>query len=216
MSPVAFTGLAPIFDVTVLGYVRTTRAALPWLRRSEGASIVNMSSCTAAIGLRRRVLYASTKGAIEAMTRAMQADLLHEGIRVNAVSPGTVDTDAFVASPPEVLPQVQAGKMKVLAVMADKRSAILPDVPTLREKGIDLAIGTWRAISAPASTPDEAVKVLHDGFAKGMQEKSFTDFMHGRGLTIRYMGSRELAEFVARERPIYEALAAEIKKTAKP
>jgi tripartite-type tricarboxylate transporter receptor subunit TctC len=124
--------------------------------------------------------------------------------------------DAFVASPPEVLQQVQAGKMKVLAVMSDKRSAILPDVPTLKEKGIDLAIGTWRAIGAPAGTPDEAVKFLHDGFAKGMQEKSFTDFMNGRGLTIRYMGTKELTDFVARERPQFEALASQIKSTAKP
>lgn len=124
--------------------------------------------------------------------------------------------EAFVASPPEVLPQVQAGKMKVLAVMADKRSAILPEVPTLKEKGIDLSIGTWRAIGGPAGIPDEAVRVLHDGFAKGMQEKAFVDFMNGRGLSIRYMNTHDLVDFVARERPFYEALATEIKKTAKP
>ncbi|NPC54555.1 SDR family NAD(P)-dependent oxidoreductase [Caenimonas soli] len=81
-----------ILDINVLGYVRATRAALPYLRKSEHAAIVNMSSCTAATGLRRRVLYSATKGAIEAMTRAMAADLLAEGIRVNCVSPGTVDT----------------------------------------------------------------------------------------------------------------------------
>jgi NAD(P)-dependent dehydrogenase (short-subunit alcohol dehydrogenase family) len=81
-----------IFDINVLGYVRATRAALPFLRRSKHAAIVNMSSCTAGTGLRRRVLYSATKGAIESMTRAMAADLVHEGIRVNCVSPGTVDT----------------------------------------------------------------------------------------------------------------------------
>ncbi|QHJ00444.1 tripartite tricarboxylate transporter substrate binding protein [Xylophilus rhododendri] len=124
--------------------------------------------------------------------------------------------EAFVASPPEVLPQVQAGKMRVIAVMADKRSAILPDVPTLKEKGIDLSIGTWRAIGGPAGMSDEVVKQLHDGFAKGMQEKSFTDFMSSRGLTIRYMNTQEVSAFVAKERPQFEALAAEIKKTAKP
>jgi NAD(P)-dependent dehydrogenase (short-subunit alcohol dehydrogenase family) len=81
-----------VFDINVLGYVRAIRAALPWLRKSNHAAIVNMSSCTAATGLRRRVLYSATKGAIDAMTRAMAADLLHEGIRVNSVRPGTVDT----------------------------------------------------------------------------------------------------------------------------
>ena len=123
--------------------------------------------------------------------------------------------EAFVASPPEVLPYVQSGKMKVLAVMSEARSASLPEVPTLKEKGIDLAIGTWRAIGGPASMSDEAVRTLHDGFAKGMQEKTFIDFMAGRGLTIRYMNTRDLVDFVARERPYYEALATHIKKTSK-
>ncbi|UOE45749.1 SDR family NAD(P)-dependent oxidoreductase [Agromyces larvae] len=81
-----------VYDVNVLGMVRVTRAALPWLRRSEAASITLMGSCTVRTGLKRRVLYAGTKGAVEAMSRAMAADLVDEGIRVNCVAPGTVDT----------------------------------------------------------------------------------------------------------------------------
>jgi NAD(P)-dependent dehydrogenase (short-subunit alcohol dehydrogenase family) len=81
-----------VYDINVLGMVRTTRAALPWLRRSDAASITLMGSCTVHTGLQRRVLYAGTKGAIEAMSRAMAADLVGEGIRVNCVAPGTVDT----------------------------------------------------------------------------------------------------------------------------
>ena len=133
---------------------------------------------------------------------------------VQAVLGGHIE--AFVASPPEVAPQVEAGKMKILAVMGDKRNPKFPDVPTLKEKGIDLSVGTWRAIGAPAGTPDGAVKILHDAFAKGMQEQSFVDFMNSRGLTIRYLNTKELTDFVERERPFYEALATEIKKTAKP
>jgi 2-keto-3-deoxy-L-fuconate dehydrogenase len=81
-----------LWDVNLLGYVRATRAALPYLRKSDTPAIVNMSSCTAESGLRQRALYSATKGAIEAMTRAMAADLISERITVNAVSPGTVDT----------------------------------------------------------------------------------------------------------------------------
>lgn len=81
-----------VYDVNVLGMVRVTRAALPWLRRSDAASITLMGSCTVHTGLQRRVLYAGTKGAVEAMSRAMAADLVEEGIRVNCVAPGTVDT----------------------------------------------------------------------------------------------------------------------------
>jgi tripartite-type tricarboxylate transporter receptor subunit TctC len=130
---------------------------------------------------------------------------------VNAVLSGEIQ--AFVASPPEVATYVDSGKMKIIAVMSDKRVARYPDVPTLKEKGIDLAIGTWRAIGAPANTPDDAVKVLHDAFAKGMQEKSFVDFMNQRGLTIRYMPTKELTEYVASVRPMFESLATEVNKS---
>lgn len=97
-----------VYDVNVLGMVRTTRAALPWLRRSAAPSVVNMTSCTARTGLRRRALYAGTKGAVEAMTRAMAADHVHEGIRVNCVAPGTVDTPligALVDAAPDPVAQ---------------------------------------------------------------------------------------------------------------
>jgi len=81
-----------VYDVNVVGQMRSTRAALPWLRQSDAASIVNMSSCTAVNGLPQRALYSATKGAVQSMTMAMAADLVTEGIRVNCVSPGTVDT----------------------------------------------------------------------------------------------------------------------------
>lgn len=81
-----------LWDINVMGYVRSTRAALPLLRRSSSAAIVNVSSLTATSGLRQRAAYTATKGAIESMTRAVAADLVNEGITVNAVNPGTVDT----------------------------------------------------------------------------------------------------------------------------
>lgn len=81
-----------VFDVNVIGIVRVTRAALPHLRRSDCAAIVNTCSVLATVGLPERVLYAATKGAVYALTLAMAADHLDEGIRVNCVSPGTVDT----------------------------------------------------------------------------------------------------------------------------
>ncbi|MFI7443712.1 SDR family NAD(P)-dependent oxidoreductase [Nonomuraea indica] len=81
-----------VFDVNVLGMVRVTRAALPYLRRSEHASIVNVCSIAATAGLPRRALYSATKGAVLSLTLAMAADHVREGIRVNCVNPGTADT----------------------------------------------------------------------------------------------------------------------------
>jgi 2-keto-3-deoxy-L-fuconate dehydrogenase len=81
-----------VFDLNVVGMVRITRAALPHLRASRAASVVNMCSVAATAGLPQRVLYSATKGAVLAMTRAMAADHIREGIRVNCVNPGTADT----------------------------------------------------------------------------------------------------------------------------
>jgi 2-keto-3-deoxy-L-fuconate dehydrogenase len=81
-----------VLDVNVVGLIRVTRAALPALRVSASAAIVNTSSIASAAGLPQRVLYSASKGAVLALTRAMAADLLADGIRVNAVNPGTADT----------------------------------------------------------------------------------------------------------------------------
>jgi 2-keto-3-deoxy-L-fuconate dehydrogenase len=81
-----------VYDVNVVGMVRVTRAALPALRESSSASIVNTCSVAATAGLPQRALYSATKGAVLSLTLAMAADHVSEGIRVNCVTPGTADT----------------------------------------------------------------------------------------------------------------------------
>ncbi|WP_075660795.1 SDR family NAD(P)-dependent oxidoreductase [Streptomyces acidiscabies] len=81
-----------VWDVNVVGMVRVTRAALPHLRASAHAAIVNTCSVAATAGLPQRALYSATKGAVLSLTLAMAADHLREGIRVNCVNPGTADT----------------------------------------------------------------------------------------------------------------------------
>ncbi len=96
-----------LFQVNVLGLVHTSRAALPHLRRSEHPAIVNTSSVAAWTGLQKRAAYSTSKGAVQALTLAMAADHVREGIRVNCVNPGTADTPwvqrlLAAASDPEV------------------------------------------------------------------------------------------------------------------
>ncbi|WP_055553359.1 SDR family NAD(P)-dependent oxidoreductase [Streptomyces sp. NBRC 110028] len=86
-----------LLDVNVLGLVRTARAALPHLRaataRRPGAvSITHTCSIAATAGLPQRAAYSASKGAVLSLTLAMAADHVREGIRVNCVNPGTVDT----------------------------------------------------------------------------------------------------------------------------
>jgi NAD(P)-dependent dehydrogenase (short-subunit alcohol dehydrogenase family) len=85
-----------VIDVNVLGIVRTSRAAVPHLRQAASetgqAAIVNTCSVAGIAGLPQRALYSASKGAVYALTLAMAADHVREGIRVNCVTPGTADT----------------------------------------------------------------------------------------------------------------------------
>jgi NAD(P)-dependent dehydrogenase (short-subunit alcohol dehydrogenase family) len=83
---------ARVLNINVVGVARVTRAALPHLRQSPAAAIVNTCSIAATAGLPQRALYSASKGAVLSLTLAMAADHIREGIRVNCVNPGTVDT----------------------------------------------------------------------------------------------------------------------------
>jgi len=81
-----------VFAVNVFGVANMSRAVIPHMRANGGGAIVNTCSIVATVGLVQRAIYASSKGAIHALTKAMAADEVHHGIRVNCVSPGTVQS----------------------------------------------------------------------------------------------------------------------------
>ncbi|MDA8205524.1 MAG: SDR family oxidoreductase [Thermaerobacter sp.] len=81
-----------VFDINVLGMVHAVQAVVNYLRRSPHAVIVNMGSVAGWIGIPDRVAYSATKGAVHALTLALAADLVVDGIRVAAVAPGTILT----------------------------------------------------------------------------------------------------------------------------
>ena len=81
-----------IFAVNVTGTFLTSKYALPLLRKSSGASVINFGSYDGFIADPGLAAYCATKGAVHALTRAMACDHGPEGIRVNAICPGYVDT----------------------------------------------------------------------------------------------------------------------------
>ena len=81
-----------VLNINVVGISRISSAALPFLRKSKSAAIVNTCSIAATAGLPLRAVYSASKGAVLSLTLAMAADFVKEGIRVNCVNPGTADT----------------------------------------------------------------------------------------------------------------------------
>lgn len=84
------------FDLNCRSIYWTMRAALPGMRARGGGSIVNIASVASSLkGVPNRFVYSATKAAIIGMTKATAADFVGEGIRVNAICPGTVDSPSW-------------------------------------------------------------------------------------------------------------------------
>jgi len=102
--------------------------------------------------------------------------------------------DMSTCSLPEAATLIEAGKVRPLAIMADKRDPKYPDVPTLKEMGMDWSCGAWRGITAPKGTPPEIVAVLEKAIAKVVQSKDFKEFMANRGYGIYWLESKDFAK----------------------
>ncbi|MEU5074453.1 SDR family NAD(P)-dependent oxidoreductase [Streptomyces asoensis] len=146
-----------VFDVNVFGMVRTARAALPHLRRSPHASVVNTCSIAASAGLPQRALYSATKGAVYSLTLAMAADHVREGIRVNCVNPGTADT-----------PWV--GRLLDTAEdPAAERAALEARQPTGRLVGAAEVAGAIAYLASPLSGATTGTSLAVDGGMQGLR-----------------------------------------------
>ncbi|MFD9316119.1 SDR family NAD(P)-dependent oxidoreductase [Streptomyces sp. NPDC060053] len=146
-----------VLDVNVVGMVRTARAALPHLRRSSHAAIVNTCSIAATAGLPQRALYSATKGAVYSLTLAMAADHVREGIRVNCVNPGTADT-------PWVGRLLDAADDP-----AAERAALEARQPTGRLVGADEVAGAIAYLASPLSGATTGTSLAVDGGMQGLR-----------------------------------------------
>jgi NAD(P)-dependent dehydrogenase (short-subunit alcohol dehydrogenase family) len=81
-----------VMNVCVRGTLLGMKYAIPAIREAGGGSVINMSSVAALVGITDRAVYSAAKGAILSMTRAAAVDHVEEGVRVNCIAPGTVDT----------------------------------------------------------------------------------------------------------------------------
>ncbi|MEU1708624.1 SDR family oxidoreductase [Streptomyces sp. NPDC005706] len=148
-----------VFDVNVLGMVRTARAALPHLRRSAHAAIVNTCSVAATAGLPQRALYSATKGAVHSLTLAMAADHVREGIRVNFVNPGTADTP-WIGRLLDAAPDPAA-----------ERAALEARQPTGRLVSAAEVAGAIAYLASPMSGATTGTALAVDGGMQGLRPR---------------------------------------------
>lgn len=127
---------------------------------------------------------------------------------VTALAGGHID--AHVAVPASYKALSDAKKVRMLAVAAEKRMSTFPEIPTMREQGVDLVIGSFHGLFVPKETPDSIVATLESALKKAMNEKVVNEQMSNVGLGPIYLDRAEAKRFVAGQDATYRKLIAKL------
>ena len=132
------------------------------------------------------------------------------GPSVTALLGGHIN--AVSVSPPEGISQVQAGRLRIIALFSETRFDMFPDIPTCKEQGVNFAMGQWRGLAAPKGTPPAVIQKLHDAFKKGMEDAGFKKNAKDMAVNLEYLSSSDFGKVMAADHEFYGKLVKEIKK----
>lgn len=114
----------------------------------------------------------------------------------------------LIGSPSEVAAQVEAGKIRLIAVATPERLESLPDLPTLRDGGLDLTAVLWRGVVAPKDTPDAMVEKLHGFLQEASQSDSFLKYMTDGKILDGYLSAADYDQSIQAEFSTYGEIVA--------
>jgi tripartite-type tricarboxylate transporter receptor subunit TctC len=120
--------------------------------------------------------------------------------------------DLVVLAPTQTLPHIKAGKLRPLAVSDTKRDPELPDVPTLKEEGVNIVNLLWKGIMVPKGTPRPIIDKLAVAFKKMTQDKSAIAMIKKLGDDFHYLGPEEITKYWREEFEIHKELGKIFKK----
>jgi len=132
------------------------------------------------------------------------------GPSVTALLGGHIN--AVSVSPPEGINHVRAGKLRIIALFSEKRFEMFPDVPTVKEQGLNFTMGMWRGVAAPKGTPPEAIRKLHDAFKKGMDDPGFRKAAKDMAVNLEYLPPADFGAWMAKDHEAFGKLVKEIRK----
>jgi tripartite-type tricarboxylate transporter receptor subunit TctC len=123
----------------------------------------------------------------------------YKGDAPSLVALASKETEISCAPIGSVRPLVEAGKIKILAFQSDKRSPLYPNIPTLKEKGIDYTALSFEGFIVPKGTSDEIVATLDAALAKTMEEPSLVDAFKKFDFNVEYRNHKEFTAYIAQQ-----------------
>ena len=199
----AFDPLADLAPISLLANSPTVLVVPPDFPANSAAEFI--AYVKARPGALNYASYGAGSGphlATELFRSMTGTDIVHVpysggGPAVVGVMGGSVQM--LFASVLPVLGAVRGGKLKAIAIASDKRSPLLPDVPTFKEGGLDYRTGTWFGLLAPAKTPDSIIAVLHKEVAETLREPAVRDRIAEQGAEVVGNSPSEFRAFIKDE-----------------
>ena len=211
MTKLSYEDFTPIARLNADPAAITVRADAPWNTIEEFLAASRAKPGELKMGN-------SGPGSIWHLAHAALEDKV--GVKYNAIpfsgaAPAVVallggHVDAVAVSPGEVAAHVQSGKLKTLAVMADQRLKGFERVPTLKERGIDLSIGTWRGLAAPKGTPPEVITVLADAARKSVDEPVLKEALDRLSMGLAYADAETFRANMKRDNDAFRTLVTKL------
>ena len=195
-APIVMTTSQPnVLAVNAKLPVQSVAELVQWLRANVGkasfASIGNGSSSHLSMEL------------LKVATGTFALHIPYNGSPPSALSVATGETQIIMTVAPALLPHVQAGRVRLLAVTSRTRYRPLPDLPTIAESGLpelkDFEAIAWNAIVGPASTPAPVVERLNQEFNDALQDPTIAERLIGQGMTPTGGSPQVLARLMADE-----------------
>jgi putative tricarboxylic transport membrane protein len=112
--------------------------------------------------------------------------------------------DFIVGNPSENAGQIEAGKLRALAVCTEKRLPEMPNVPTIKEAGVDMYFSQIRGIWGPKNMPPDVVKYWEAVFSKLVKTESWKKYLKDEAVLDAYMGSGDYKKWLVKELPVFE------------
>ena len=116
-----------------------------------------------------------------------------------ATRPVSHIVDAMVQLPAALSAHVKSGSIRVLAAMIPARDPALPEVPTAREQGVDVALEAWRGIEAPKGTPKSVISMLEGAIRQIVATPEYAKASADLGVRPAYLPAAEFGALIARE-----------------
>jgi tripartite-type tricarboxylate transporter receptor subunit TctC len=208
VSHLDFTPIARLnFDPSAI----TVRADAPWNTLEEFMDAVRKSPSTISVGnAGPGSIWHVAATALEAKANVKVNHIPFQGAGPAVLALAGGHVDAVAVSPAEVTTLVQAGKLKVLGVMADQRVKGFEKIPTFKERGIDLKVGAWRGIAGPKGLPANVVSTLFEAVRLAVNEPVYREALDKLNLGPAYADAATFKTMMDQDSQNFKALVAKI------